>query len=114
MTGSKAVVLLNSGTMVPSATEELLELIELATLALDDATLALDDETAELTTEAVLDFELATLALEVDAAELAGVEDVPAVQQLNCTQAVSVWPPAAIPMVKENLTTAPAGMLVML
>jgi hypothetical protein len=92
--------------MVPSATEELLELTELATLALED-------ETAELATEAVLDFELATLDLDVDATELAGAEEVPAVQQLNCAQAVSVWPPAATPIVKKNLTTAPAGMLVM-
>ena len=107
-------MLLNSGTIVPSATEELLELTELAVLVLEDATLALDDETAELATEAVLDFELATLALDVDAAELAGVEEVLAVQQLNCTQAVSVWPPAEVPIVKENLTTAPDGILVML
>ena len=85
-------MLLNSGTIVPRATDELLELATLATLALDV-------ETAELATEATLAFELATLDLEVEAAELTGVEEVPVVQQLNCAHAVSVWPPAATPMV---------------
>jgi hypothetical protein len=77
--------------MVPSATE----LEELDTLELD-----MEVDTLEL------DLEVDTLELET----LLGALEEPPVQQLNCAQAVSTWPPAVVPMVIKYLTTAPAGI----
>jgi hypothetical protein len=46
----------------------------------------------------------------LELATLVGVLEELAVQQLNCAQAVSTWPPTAVPMVMKYLTTAPAGI----
>ena len=110
MTGSRVVVLLYSGTMAPKATE----LDELDTLVCEEATLDLDVDTLDLDVDTLeLDVDTLELDLEVDTLELAtllGALEEPPVQQLNCAQAVSIWPPAVVPMVMKYLTTAPAGI----